>query len=73
MGNGGIFLDRVSCRGDEQTLFNCSHRGVGIHSCTHSEDAGVMCLGNLKANTDTQNNYMTLCIMSPSYYYRYSA
>ena len=44
-GSGGIYLDRVSCSGNEQALINCSHRGIGVHSCTHSEDAGVMCLG----------------------------
>ena len=44
-GNGGIYLDDVSCSGNEQALINCSHRGIGVHGCTHSEDAGVMCLG----------------------------
>ena len=36
---------------NEQALINCSHRGIGVHSCTHSEDAGVMCLGKLKASS----------------------
>ena len=48
-GSGGIYLDRVSCSGNEQALINCSHRGIGVHSCTHSEDAGVMCLGKNKS------------------------
>ena len=47
MGDGGIYLDHVSCSGNEQALIDCSHRGIGVHSCTHSEDAGVMCLGKL--------------------------
>ena len=45
-GSGGIYLDDVSCSGNEQALINCSHSGIGVHSCTHSKDAGVMCLGN---------------------------
>ena len=46
-GSGGIYLDHVSCSGNEQALINCSHRSVGVHNCSHSEDAGVMCLGKL--------------------------
>ena len=47
-GIGGIYLDDVSCIGNEQTLFKCSHRGIGVHDCTHTEDAGVRCLGKKK-------------------------
>ena len=42
-GIGPILLDRVGCSGTESSLLNCSHSGVGIHSCGHSEDAGVIC------------------------------
>ena len=42
-GTGLIFLDNVECRGDETNLDDCTHRGVGIHNCDHSEDAGVIC------------------------------
>ncbi|XP_022110413.1 uncharacterized protein LOC110989982 isoform X2 [Acanthaster planci] len=44
-GNYGleILLDNVACRGDEQTIFNCPHKGVGIHNCGHYQDAGVRC------------------------------
>ena len=38
-------MDDVFCNGNEQALINCSHRGIGVHGCTHSEDAGVKCLG----------------------------
>ena len=46
-GSGGIFLDNVGCRGTESLLLNCTNRGIGIHSCQHSDDAGVICLGKL--------------------------
>ena len=42
-GTGQIFLDNVGCSGTEFSLLSCSHRGVGVHSCGHYEDAGVIC------------------------------
>ena len=43
-GSGGVFLQNLACSGDELMLINCSHPGIGVHSCSHSEDAGVVCL-----------------------------
>jgi len=40
-----IHLDQVRCSGTELTLQECAHRGVGVHDCTHLEDAGVICIG----------------------------
>ena len=42
-GIGPIFLDNVSCRGNETNLDDCPHNGVGEHNCRHREDAGVIC------------------------------
>ena len=42
-GVGIIHLDNVQCNGSELRLTNCSHRGVGVHNCQPSEDAGVKC------------------------------
>ena len=42
-GVGPIYLDMLECIGTEQELQRCVHRGVGIHSCDHGEDAGVQC------------------------------
>jgi len=33
----------VGCRGNEATLDDCPHNGIGIHDCFHFDDAGVVC------------------------------
>ncbi|XP_041472113.1 deleted in malignant brain tumors 1 protein-like isoform X3 [Lytechinus variegatus] len=42
-GSGDIFLDDIVCAGDETTIWACSHSSVGVHNCSHREDAGVVC------------------------------
>ena len=42
-GSGPIHYDEVTCNGTETHLADCAHNGVGIHDCSHSEDAGVQC------------------------------
>lgn len=41
-----IWLDRVACSGRESALTECRARPWGINSCTHEEDAGVVCSGD---------------------------
>ena len=43
-GSGSIFLSNVRCVGNEEGVINCSHDGIGVHTCNHNEDAGVRCL-----------------------------
>ncbi|NWU70137.1 DMBT1 protein, partial [Pterocles burchelli] len=52
-GSGNIFLDDVQCRGDEDNLWDCSHRGTAIHNCQHKEDASVICTGTLAHPSST--------------------
>ena len=43
-GSGSIWLNNVTCAGNESTLASCGHIGLGITSiCNHYEDAGVRC------------------------------
>ena len=42
-GTGQILLDDLQCTGREASLLECSHRGINIHDCGHSEDASVTC------------------------------
>ncbi|NWJ08070.1 DMBT1 protein, partial [Crypturellus undulatus] len=45
-GTGPVFLDELACTGDEASLAQCSHQGLGIHNCRHKEDASVVCADN---------------------------
>ncbi|PRW61301.1 deleted in malignant brain tumors 1 -like [Chlorella sorokiniana] len=38
-----VWLDEVSCRGDEDRLEACVHAGWGVTNCGHKEDVGVIC------------------------------
>lgn len=44
-GATAIHLDNLACIGNETSLADCSHPGVGEHNCDHVEDAGVVCTG----------------------------
>ena len=43
VGNGSIYLDEVMCLGVEGSLLSCFSAPIGVHNCTHNEDAGVNC------------------------------
>ena len=42
-GTGAILLDQVVCTGTETRLVNCRSNPLGVHDCSHYEDAGVIC------------------------------
>ena len=55
-GSGSIWLDNVTCTGNEVSLTRCKHPGVNItQSCDHSKDASVRC-PNSKGTYHCNNN-----------------
>ena len=45
-GTGPIHLDTVHCSGQEYDIRECSFPGFGVHTCNHSQDAGIRCFNN---------------------------
>jgi len=37
------WLDNVKCTGNEETIYECAHKGWGEEDCNHNEDVGVYC------------------------------
>ena len=52
-----IWLDDVTCTGIESQLISCSHRGLGVEDCRHSEDIGIRC-----TRLVTSESPMWLCV-----------
>ena len=46
-GKGPVHLDHLQCTGEEMSLFNCSHDGVGIHDCAVNDYARVICYNGM--------------------------
>ena len=45
-GSGPIFLDQLDCVSNEANLFECPKgEPLGIHTCSHENDVGVICIG----------------------------
>ena len=38
-----ILLSNLYCTGTESSLLECNQQSCGVTSCTHSNDAGVIC------------------------------
>ena len=54
-GRGKILMDQLECAGDEQDIFDCPmNAAIGVHDCSHREDAGVECNSFLLSNASPE-------------------
>ena len=42
-GKEPILLANLYCTGSEANLLDCNHKSCGVTSCSHANDAGVVC------------------------------
>uniref|UniRef100_A0A672HDF7 Soluble scavenger receptor cysteine-rich domain-containing protein SSC5D n=1 Tax=Salarias fasciatus TaxID=181472 RepID=A0A672HDF7_SALFA len=42
-GEGPIWYDDLFCIGNESSISDCRHSGLGVHNCNHNEDISVVC------------------------------
>ncbi|XP_061196066.1 neurotrypsin-like isoform X1 [Saccostrea echinata] len=42
-GNGQIWIDEISCLGNETSILECRRNNFAAHDCTHAEDVGLVC------------------------------
>ena len=59
-GSGAIFFDLLSCDGTETSISQCSVRY--LHSCSHSDDASVRCIGESLHTLVSNGKVRFLCI-----------
>lgn len=42
---GDIILENLECTGDENHVYDCNGNKFGDNTCTHDQDAGIICPG----------------------------
>ncbi|CAH3104906.1 unnamed protein product [Porites lobata] len=48
IGEGRVWLKSLSCVGNERSLFECVHEGLGSHDCEGERKAGVLCRSKVR-------------------------
>ena len=54
-GSGTVWLDNVGCSGSESSLLDCNHGSLGVDTCEHSKDIGIICKSEMKTSCITIN------------------
>ena len=67
-GSGHIWLDDVTCVGNENFIHQCENPGFGENNCQHLEDAGVICTREFHlphAHTRTHTHTVGTIVCTP--------
>jgi len=56
-GSDPVWMDDVTCHGEEVSLLECGHNGWGKENCAHSEDASVVCVSLFIRLANGGSNY----------------
>ena len=59
--SGPIWLDQLACAGTEASLCECTANNVGVHDCSHFEDAGAVCQGTTVLHISLFKTYSLCC------------
>lgn len=54
-GTGEILIDGLQCNGTEANIGYCGKHPLGVNNCSHTEDAGLMCLQKRSGRNETVN------------------
>ena len=57
-GTGSIWMSYVDCTGLESHLGQCGYKPWGKNTCSHGEDAGVMCVPETCKHGYIPNKYL---------------
>ena len=61
-GSGPVLLGNVRCTGLEYRLIECPNIGIERTGCSHSQDAGVICVAGMKVVCSTNTTEMTFFV-----------
>ena len=59
-----IWVHDVVCSGSESRLIDCSHAGIGLDNCDHSEDVGITCTYGELGDCIYTRTYFRIIIIS---------
>ena len=60
-GSSPILFSEVACVGNESTITECDHHSTGGHNCSHNQDVGVVCEGQLVCSCGCMYAYVCAC------------
>ena len=62
----------MACNGSESNILSCSHDGLGVENCVHSEDAGVRCKGDIHVPDYVYTHSSKIQLLNHSIHYVFS-